>query len=231
MAKHGYAWLALAAGLTALTGTARADVYYLLSSQGATVNPGIYLGFNPQPDPPGTEDLILLIDATNPVVSFVQPGPCTPSECGAGDTVDFVRSLVGLGSSPSITSPSDPVFHVLEADSTFSGYSETTSSVTAGGHEFDSVIDIFGPGAVLNWSAFNPQPDPPGDGFAFAFSFPALADPAVSFELTEDGTPLNFQLEQTFQTPLPPALPLFVTVLGGIGLLGWRSKRNSSVTA
>lgn len=28
-------------------------------------------------------------------------------------------------------------------------------------------------------------------------------------------------------TPLPPALPLFASVLGGIGLLGWRRKRNA----
>jgi hypothetical protein len=227
--KHGYAGLALAAGLTALTGTAEADVYYLLSSQGAIVNPGIYLGFNPQPDPPGTQNSISLIDATNPVVSYFPPGPCTPSECGAGDTVDFVMSLVGLGSSPAITAPLDPVFHVFEADSIFPGYSETSFSVMAAGHDFEGVIDIFGPGAAVGWSAFNPQPDPPGDGFAFEFSFPAPGDPGLSFALTEDGTPLNFQLQQTFQTPLPPALPLFATVLAGIGLLGWRSKRNSSV--
>jgi hypothetical protein len=32
------------------------------------------------------------------------------------------------------------------------------------------------------------------------------------------------------QTPIPPALPLFVSALGGLGFLGWRRK-NSSTTA
>ena len=46
-------------------------------------------------------------------------------------------------------------------------------------------------------------------------------------------TPLdeNFLTDPTFnvsQTPLPTALPLFVTGLGGLGLLGWRRKRKAA---
>ena len=33
------------------------------------------------------------------------------------------------------------------------------------------------------------------------------------------------------ETPLPAALPLFATGLGGLGLLGWRRKRKAKVAA
>lgn len=42
-------------------------------------------------------------------------------------------------------------------------------------------------------------------------------------------TPLYFELEGNLDaTPLPGALPLFVSGLGGLGLLGWRRKRKAA---
>jgi hypothetical protein len=38
-------------------------------------------------------------------------------------------------------------------------------------------------------------------------------------------------LETTSATPLPAALPLFATGLGGLGLLGWRRKRKAQAVA
>jgi hypothetical protein len=35
------------------------------------------------------------------------------------------------------------------------------------------------------------------------------------------------QMTQQVETPLPAALPLFATGLGGLGLLGWRRKRKA----
>jgi hypothetical protein len=43
------------------------------------------------------------------------------------------------------------------------------------------------------------------------------ANDGVGLVTEFDGTPVN--------TPLPAALPLFATGLGGLGLLGWRRKR------
>ena len=42
--------------------------------------------------------------------------------------------------------------------------------------------------------------------------------------------PENFSvaLVQTNETPLPAALPLFVTGLGALGLIGWRRKRKQA---
>ena len=45
-------------------------------------------------------------------------------------------------------------------------------------------------------------------------------------------TPVNFTLYGDLgTTPLPAALPLFATGLGGLGLLGWRRKRKASARA
>ena len=46
------------------------------------------------------------------------------------------------------------------------------------------------------------------------------------------GTNLSFQLTGNLAaTPLPAALPLFVTGLGGLGLLGWRRKRRAQAVS
>ena len=49
--------------------------------------------------------------------------------------------------------------------------------------------------------------------------------PGVTF-VAEDGT--IFPDAADTATPLPAALPLFATGLGGLGLLGWRRKRKSA---
>ena len=41
----------------------------------------------------------------------------------------------------------------------------------------------------------------------------------------------NDFLAPTAATPLPAALPLFATGLGGLGLLGWRRKRKAQAAA
>jgi hypothetical protein len=51
-----------------------------------------------------------------------------------------------------------------------------------------------------------------GEGFSFDYTIHGI-DPAPS------------------DTPLPPALPLFVGGLGALGLLGWRRKRKAQAVA
>jgi hypothetical protein len=41
----------------------------------------------------------------------------------------------------------------------------------------------------------------------------------------------NFTVSEVGATPLPAALPLFATGIGGLGLLGWRSKRKAQAVA
>ena len=45
------------------------------------------------------------------------------------------------------------------------------------------------------------------------------------------GTAGEFTVTPVGTTPLPAALPLFATGLGGLGLLGWRRKRKAQAVA
>ena len=44
----------------------------------------------------------------------------------------------------------------------------------------------------------------------------------------DDGAIVTVTFEDTAETPLPAALPLFATGLGALGLLGWRRKRKQA---
>jgi hypothetical protein len=44
-------------------------------------------------------------------------------------------------------------------------------------------------------------------------------------------TPISGTLEGGGATPIPAALPLFATGIGGLGLLGWRRKRKAQAVA
>jgi hypothetical protein len=56
----------------------------------------------------------------------------------------------------------------------------------------------------------------------------SITDDDVGFSSTF--TPAGTTVGDPAATPLPAALPLFATGLGGLGLLGWRRKRKSRVS-
>src|SRR5262249_35578728 len=62
----------------------------------------------------------------------------------------------------------------------------------------------------------------PGTSFLWMWSITSEA-PDDSFGVTL-GTPVS-------TTPLPTALPLFATGIGGLGLFGWRRKRQAQAAA
>ena len=72
-------------------------------------------------------------------------------------------------------------------------------------------------------------PSPPGGNVEY---FRTCNAAGVCDEV-EIGLPFGVQLADAGQvvTPLPAALPLFATGLGGLGLLGWRRKRKAQAVA
>lgn len=177
---------------------------FAVMSRGGVVNPVLLVGFNPQPEPPALPDAtIMLGDGTEPLIT--QPATT--------DSYTLVMSVIGSGI-PTLGHPPEPVMPAGAAAST------TSLMFTAGGHDFVLSLALTGPGAVINWVSFNPQPEPPAQWFGQQFSFSGLAtDPTLSFSLTEDGDALSFAL---VPTPLPATLPLLV---GGLGVLGFCAQR------
>lgn len=214
----------LVAGLAAAAAPVHATSYnytfpdgavgFALSSQGGVVNPGVLVGFNPQPDPPAFGlTTINLSDPAAPVL--VSPGPCRDGVCVL--TYGLVMAFQGIGNAP-LTVPAPP-----NADGfTTLSFSTGTAAV---GHVFDVTLHVTGPTSIVSWVAFNPQPDPPADWFAVQATFASGGDPDFSFSMTEDGQPLAFAAAAT---PLPAALPLFASGAGLLGIFGWRKRRKAA---
>ena len=144
---------------------------FAFATHGGVVNPGVLVGFNPQPDPPGTPPT--MVDLTNAA------RPLFSNSTGGAYSLEF--SITGLGAGQ-IPLPAAP-----NADGI------TGFETTLGGHIFDVGLH-FGPGPVDpgSWVGFNPQPDPPGDFGAADFQF--KGDPWMSLSLREDGAPLTLSL-------------------------------------
>jgi hypothetical protein len=115
------------------------------------------------------------------------------------------------------------------------------SPFPAGGEVDDEATNV-----VLiapNPTVQNPVILTPNTNFNIKFSWDAvdnIKDKDVDFGLWQSGFFLDFtvgdsQFAQALlrvnDTPLPPALPLFATGLGGLGLLGWRRKRKAQAVA
>ena len=135
-------------------------------------------------------------------------------------------SFVGIGN-PLFTPAPSPDFR-----------GETSFQFMVGSHTFDVLLGFaVDPGWTVgswSWGAFNPQPEPPGSFVTMQFqALPAvqaqaLVDPQMSFSILEDGSPLDLALAPT---PVPAALPLFASGLGGFGLLQWRRRRKHAALA
>ena len=111
--------------------------YLPLETNGGVLNPGVIVGFNPQPDPPGFPTLNLA-NPREPIL--VQPAGPT--------TLDFVMSFSGL---PGLLLPA---VQKPNADGA------TDFAFEYGDHTFDVTLTFSGPGAIRDWVSFNPQPDP-----------------------------------------------------------------------
>ena len=123
---------------------------FALEASNGPANPGVAVGFNPQPDPPGEPLTLLdLLDATRPVLTVP-----------AGGERSF-RFLFALGTSGDVnpfelvlTAPPEPDRLAIEArnrDGRTLLTIDAFVSISDGGH-----LD---PASIVG---FDPQPDPPG---------------------------------------------------------------------
>lgn len=155
------------------------------------LNPGVLVGFNPQPDPPGTPPTLLSLD--DPTVasfgnSFNGPG---------ANTYRLYLSFLGIGAAalPDINQiPPGPCRPSTDSNAGCPAnfYTTAFSFGTMVGdtrHTFDVALGFLG-NFDGGWSSFNPQPDPPGDGLFVDIGF--AGDPQFFLSVSEDGRALSF---------------------------------------
>jgi hypothetical protein len=82
----------------------------------------------------------------------------------------------------------------------------------------------------LNTDTFQNIDDPLGIGTTTINGINDL-DQLVGFYVNGDDNTIGLLANPASTTPLPAALPLFATGIGGLGLLGWRRKRKAQAAA
>jgi hypothetical protein len=177
---------------------------FALSSHGGPVNPGVLVGFNPQPDPPG--DTVGFNPQPDPpgdgtsVLDLAIPGNPIIVNRSTGAWYGFLFEIAGMGDGS--------VRHFVDAPNAdgFTGFSSII-----GGHEVDVAFHFSPGGDPASWVGFNPQPEPPGDFVGQGIFY--APDPWASFTMDIDGQRLSFSPG----APEPGAWALMLLGVGGLG--------------
>jgi len=188
---------------------------FALAGSGGVINPGVLVGFNPQPEPPARitelsflsrDPIMILRDQTNP-------------ERG----LQLFDLFLGLGA-PHVTMS----FTMPQVVPSAAGLStvHTRASSAGGDVVFDVFFDIWSssggllePGTLVG---FNPQPEPPGaltGRIGMSFGIDSLSDAMVRLRMFDgQGNPIRFDA-----VPEPAGLALL-----GLSLLIVAQRRASN---
>lgn len=162
--------------------------------------------------------------------------PCGGA-CGAGASasLDYYFEITGPDENVSVLLQGDN--SIAESLVTDTGDAESSASVTitdvngntlfsspGAGGSYESTLDL-DVGSIYE-IALEADAGAGNSNSPNTFSASAFADPTLSIlGMSASQYTIDFS-SNLATTPLPPALPLFATALGGLILLGWRNKRN-----
>jgi PEP-CTERM motif len=189
--------------------------YFGTAGPSGYINPGVLVGFNPQPDPPGDNAMPDLTNPYEPV--FTQPG--------VGEFTILFGIHDSAGSPVSFDLPTGgPIYNSDK------GEYEYNFLAAVGSQGFSVVLDLGGFDG--SWQGFNPQPDPPGFGGQFVgFSFQSTpADPMMTMQLFALDPNGNSAGPYAF-TPAPEPMSLVLLGSGLAGILLRKRQVNGRLSA
>jgi hypothetical protein len=178
-------------------------------TSGGITNPGVLVGFNPQPDPPGLPILPTadLRDPSSPI--FDQDAQLTSY---------LVTVSLLLPGTPSLLLPANVI---LGTDEVARVTCDGSVTKACDGSVFQISL-AFPAGGVTSWSSFNPQPDPPGIYFSYLATF--RGDPTFALSITDGGNPLTFS-----PVPEPATWGLLAVGFASLGALAmWRRTKTEA---
>ena len=185
---------------------------FMFETSNGLTNPGVLVGFNPQPEPPA--GVITQLDNSDPS----EPMLTVPGQ----STGTFFDLFIAMGL-PAVqlqlvpdAIPSDTV-DTLHLQAMAMGQAGVMMNLFDVYFDFQSTSGGVMDGATA--VAFNPQPEPPGFGadsdFGVNFTFTSFSDVSVGLRVVDtQGNQLNLK-----RVPEPATLTTFALGLAGLGFV------------
>jgi hypothetical protein len=185
-----------------------------LASHGGVINPDVLVAFNPQSPGDGTDGLL---------IALLNPADPQLISTSTGGSFNFLIGLL----LPAVQDGDGSVIPLPDAPNPdgFTGFRRMAS-----GHDI-SVGLQFGPGQVdaNTWAGRDPPGGlPDGHFLTGGFQFDQRTDPWMFFNISVDGTPLTFSLDNG--VPEPAEWGLMIAGFGGVGAV-LRSRRRAAALA